>query len=378
MKPKNKPTAPQLPSASKSTATASNTEVKAAKAAVPKAATAKKPKEKEYTLDPRPPPLTLAQRLGLVERPKERLSENEWQKVKEQSNKRADSTEPCVVCKEHFGLQPQVLLSCSHVFHRACLEAFERFSGKRCCPLCRRAEYEKRVIFEGARNYRQRAATLIQATWRGYRVRKAYLAFRAAHPPNDPNLRRKFYESKLSSIAEQMVRNCEENERSADLLVAEVDANLAQFKRVVALLGREPGEARSLDVSPVDWTAVEQRAVQRDDQQCPICLTKMAVRLWFDLPETAKQPQATKAPSKSTTNGRKDVKQSAENVKARHKPLALLSCSHVFHRGCIDTFEELTVMDAVRNVDRTHIRQCPVCRTPYCRQVCREMTLQRC
>lgn len=75
----------------------------------------------------------------------------------------------------------QVLLSCSHVFHKVeppsmpswlywllawfvstiqcCLQAFERFSGKKFCPLCRTHNYQTRVIFDGAGVYRQRAAS---------------------------------------------------------------------------------------------------------------------------------------------------------------------------------------------------------------------------
>lgn len=59
-----------------------------------------------------------AQKMGLVEAPPQLLTEAEWSTVKEASNRREDSLLPCVICKEDFGLQDQVLLSCSHVFHR--------------------------------------------------------------------------------------------------------------------------------------------------------------------------------------------------------------------------------------------------------------------
>jgi hypothetical protein len=40
-----------------------------------------------------------------------------------------------------------VILSCSHVFHKACLASFERFLrvAKRTCPLCRKSNYQKRA-----------------------------------------------------------------------------------------------------------------------------------------------------------------------------------------------------------------------------------------
>lgn len=52
----------------------------------------------------------------------------------------------------------QVLLSCSHVFHRACLQSFETFSGRKCCPLCRKRQYETRLIHDAARLYRHQCA----------------------------------------------------------------------------------------------------------------------------------------------------------------------------------------------------------------------------
>ena len=42
----------------------------------------------------------------------------------------------------------QVILSCSHIFHQTCLEAFEEFAseGRRfICPVCR-SHYQKRVV----------------------------------------------------------------------------------------------------------------------------------------------------------------------------------------------------------------------------------------
>ena len=62
----------------------------------------------EHVLDKSPPPLTLAQRLGLVEAPPTLLSNEEWAKVKTMSNHRKDSSQPCPICHEPFGLNQQV------------------------------------------------------------------------------------------------------------------------------------------------------------------------------------------------------------------------------------------------------------------------------
>lgn len=53
----------------------------------------------------------------------------------------------------------QVLLSCSHVFHKTCLQAFERFSRRKLCPMCRKEQYETRVIHDAAQLFRHKCAT---------------------------------------------------------------------------------------------------------------------------------------------------------------------------------------------------------------------------
>ncbi|KAF7667365.1 hypothetical protein LDENG_00065060 [Lucifuga dentata] len=64
--------------------------------------------EREYVLDPVPPRLTLAQKMGLVASPEKRLTEDEWTRVKARSVHQGDSAQPCVICREEFHLQPQV------------------------------------------------------------------------------------------------------------------------------------------------------------------------------------------------------------------------------------------------------------------------------
>lgn len=123
-----------------------------------------------------------------------------------------------------------MLLSCSHVFHKTCLQAFERFSRRKCCPMCRKERYETRVIHDGAQLFKHKCATRylithgsfshwplcspssflrsktsfcvrvsrIQAHWRGYVARKRFKTLRKFHSPKDKHLRRKFFEEKVS------------------------------------------------------------------------------------------------------------------------------------------------------------------------------------
>ena len=58
--------------------------------------------------------------------------------VEQVSRRRGTYDEPCAICCEDFREEPQVLLSCGHAFHHACLASWERFSGANQCPVCRK------------------------------------------------------------------------------------------------------------------------------------------------------------------------------------------------------------------------------------------------
>ncbi|XP_076455589.1 RING finger protein 32-like [Babylonia areolata] len=364
-----------------------------------------KPVEKEYVLDEKPPPLTLAQKLGLVEAPMQHLSENEWGSVKAKSNARDDSKEPCVICKEDFGLQQQVLLSCSHVFHRACLQAFERYTGRKTCPMCRREQYQTRVIHEGAKLHRQKCATRIQAAWRGYVVRSWYKKLRQTVPPKDPKLRKKFYIEKLEAITDRMVRSCDFDVNS---FLREIDHSLERSRDIFRHF-----DAVHRIITDEEWEAIQLKAVERSNQDCPICLTSLTQACPdSSSPDLSNQQAATskpKAASKSESrSGPKTgphksdpraMSQTSKTTISKKRPglanpnpgaakmddaqkrgggegeelggweddttkaagrvrrTVLLSCTHVFHETCLQTLEELA-MGEVRNL-------CPICRAVY-------------
>ncbi|XP_061165712.1 RING finger protein 32-like [Saccostrea echinata] len=334
-----------------------------------------KKEDEEYVLDAKPVTLTLAQKMGLVEAPDQPLSEKEWQNMKLKSNERDDSKLPCVICKEDFGTQEQVLLSCSHVFHRACLQAFERFTGKKTCPMCRNEQYQTRVIHEGAKQHRIKCATRIQAAWRGYVVRCWYLKLRESVPPTDPKLRKKFYASKLSSITDRMLRSCDFN---IDVFLTEIDENLAASRAVFRNF-----DATFNIMSEEQWEEVQLKAVMRQEVECPICLGALVLPGYMgDGPTFTTQElhnamsNMSKLPDKTDTKKSlgldkdpiisKLTSQSTNSTDHNCKPKAglrktvLLSCSHVFHETCLRTFEELACEE--RPI-------CPVCRSLYQKRV---------
>ncbi|KAF6737686.1 RING finger protein 32 [Oryzias melastigma] len=181
--------------------------------------------------------MIVAQKLGLVASPKERLTEEDWIEVKKRSLLREESAQPCTICREEFRLHPQVvLLSCSHVFHRTCLQAFERFSGRKRCPICRREQYETRVIHDAARLFRHQCAIRIQAHWRGYSARKSYREIRRTKCPKDKKLRRRFFEDRLQELNDSFVRYCHTD--TEDFL-RDIDRSLSSSRQVFQQLERK-------------------------------------------------------------------------------------------------------------------------------------------
>ncbi|KAG8506112.1 RING finger protein 32, partial [Galemys pyrenaicus] len=338
--------------------------------------------EREYVLDPKPPPLTLAQKLGLLDAPPPPLSAAEWDAAKQRSALRGDSLQPCPVCREDFELRPQVLLSCSHVFHRACLQAFERFASRKTCPLCRRDQYQTRVIHDAARLFRVKCASRIQALWRGHVVRKWYRNLRQTVPPTDARLRRKFFEAKVGTprlegaragagagppsrrgfvtggdaavqlglafpagapdgrgegggphsqspaqFTEISARLLRSYHTDVDALFSEIDRCLAINRSVLQQLEDKCGR----ELTEQDWEQIQMQALQRDGSECPICLTPLCVR-----------------GAGGGTPAREAV---------------LLSCSHLFHHACLLALEEFALGDALP------LHSCPLCRACYQKRV---------
>ncbi|GLC35394.1 hypothetical protein PLESTB_000569400 [Pleodorina starrii] len=177
-------------------------------------------------------PMTLAQHLGLIPRPPPLLTEDQWTEVHLRSRLRQDSAHECVICREEFQSGAQVLLSCSHTFHRHCLAAFERFSRCKTCPLCRAHQYQKKVIRDGEEMFRAKCATRIQAAWRGFAARRRYQEHRRHNPPRDERLRKKWAAERLQEENDRLLSAMDDEVGDLDDLFAELDASVAASRAV--------------------------------------------------------------------------------------------------------------------------------------------------
>ncbi|XP_039267228.2 RING finger protein 32-like isoform X1 [Styela clava] len=374
--------------------------------------------EREYVLDPIPKP-SLAQKLGLVSQPDQPLTNEEWSSIKQRSIAREDFKNPCAICQEYFAISDQVLLSCSHVFHKACIQAFERFTGKKTCPMCRKIQYQARVVHDGTRVYKEKAAISIQSYWRGYVVRKWYYKLRRTVPPRDKKLRQRFYEDKLQEITDRMVAMT--STETVDRFLQDIDNSIASSRAIF-----QHFEDSCLHrLSDEDWINIEVKAFERNDTDCPICLRALRYRKndATDKKTENNSPQASSSTSnyknrstssKSSRSDQQKQKSSQQNSKATKvdtkpiprntKPLnsssdfnqsehrslqssskspkevflSLLSCSHVFHAKCLEALEEFYIMenmDGTKNYGSSPTMQqgldfkCPVCRALYVKHI---------
>lgn len=294
------------------------------------------------------PAITLAQQRGLVAGPAPQLTREEWSDVMMRTSKRGDHAGTCTICCQKFGRKEQVVLSCSHVFHLDCLNSFERFLGKKkkkTCPLCRKADYQKKKCYAGFHVGRRLGATCIQALIRALAARKRvnkmlgelYQAGRG-----NPVLRKRFFAKGLRTVSARAAHIVSSSEaRISALLAAASDA--VRFSRQI--FGGPPpamaaAAAASALASPnpkdsVDWNSVMAKAKARSEDVCPICLNDLV--------------GCSCADDKSYVRGQ----------------LTLLSCSHLFHTKCLRAFENFNIYEVLL---------CPVCRSEYTKQLLSKWT----
>ncbi|ORY42823.1 hypothetical protein BCR33DRAFT_718033 [Rhizoclosmatium globosum] len=280
----------------------------------------------------RAPKITLAQKMGIIEAPKQLLTKSEWEQVKVKA--KAQETKECAICCEPFRNLSQVILSCSHSFHKACIQSYERYTNSKRCPLCRAVGYETLLTSEAAAEYYHNAATKIQSTWRMHKLHKSYLHHRKTHEPKHPLLKRKFHMERLTQMNQEFEGQMKEDECEMDQVLREMEGALR--------LSRDTFEKFSTFYrEPEDWDQIIDGVYKRNElplqESCSICLCELAPPDETSIALAADQYAAKKL---------------------RKRNIALLSCGHLLHQKCIS------------NLERFHVGEkkgtfCPVCRAEY-------------
>ncbi|XP_008584882.1 PREDICTED: RING finger protein 32-like, partial [Galeopterus variegatus] len=127
-----------------------------------------------------------------------------------------------------------------------------------------RNQYQTRVIHDGARLFKTKCVTRIQAYWRGHIVRKWYRNLRKTVPPTDAKLRRKFFEEKFTEISHRILCSYDTN---IEELFSEIDHCLAINRSVLQQLEQKCGH----EITEEDWEKIQIQAVQRGVSECSIC-----------------------------------------------------------------------------------------------------------
>ncbi len=249
------------------------------------------------------------------------LEQPQWDTIDAEARRRvAASNAPCAICMQPFAGQHELLLSCSHTFHAACLRSWEAYAGERCCPVCRKRAYRRRATSLGADAWRERCAVALQAAWRGARARRRVASHRRELNPADARAVAHSL-ARLGLVSDRLVGQVAASHSEVDALFAELEgpsSGVAQLRAALAPVHK----------SAVDWVDAHARALSRGPSDCPICLAPMG------------SLGALAAPA----------------VCCGSERLTLLSCSHVLHDRCLLSFEAFSVKLAPT---------CPVCRSEY-------------
>lgn len=131
----------------------------------------------------------------------------------------------CPICMEGFKGGREVLLSCSHMFHRHCLSSFEIFmrSEERSCPVCRALQYQKKITRLGSKAYEVVCSLKIQRMFRGYMARKEYhdniKFYYDSGRGGKSRQKTRFYEKQLSSYLRHIDDDFQRSKVESDSMI---------------------------------------------------------------------------------------------------------------------------------------------------------------
>ncbi|EAR94468.1 anaphase-promoting complex subunit 11 RING-H2 finger protein (macronuclear) [Tetrahymena thermophila SB210] len=330
--------------------------------------------------------LTLAQRLGIVPAPPKPLTREDWITIEEQSKKRDEGQ--CPICLEDFKDQGQIILSCSHVFHKQCLESFEKHNKVKTCPICRKQHYDKKHWDDGYKKYIIRCAILIQKRWRGGKARYEFFTdlLNKKYKATSARLRRKILGYKLGKFNSKITTAIEQNSKNTQKVVKQFDENIKKKieemysqmyeiqqlktkneKNLNEFLGNEaqialqnhPDYEKVMDaelngqrrlkqkiISESEWNEIKNKAINRCDKDCAICFNNLYLNDHLQ---------------EENTHVHSEDKQccSQPNNQKQKKGLYILSCTHIFHANCLTAFERYNLQEN---------QVCPICRSQYQKQ----------
>ena len=285
--------------------------------------------------------LSLAQRIGLVPAPPKPLISEDWALIEDLSTKRKDGI--CAICLVNFGIKNQVILSCSHVFHENCLKSFERHSKNKFCPICRKKDYERKNHIKGVHEYKNKCVLDIQRVFKGFLKRKEFAIRMKGVIINNSLLRRRILNYRLGLLTKGINKAMKNKEVTINKYLDNIQKEICNKKNELGQnleelhlkkqenmflrnelknIERNEGKKEISAQEKVKWENIKNIALERQKQSgdCAICCNKLF----------------------------------SENKPT--KDLYLLSCSHIYHKNCLHSFERYNF-----NLEIV----CPICRANY-------------
>lgn len=262
--------------------------------------------------------VTLAEKLDLIPQRRQPLNQEQWERVKQAAVKKENVYNCCAICLQDFKLEPQLLLSCEHSFHKCCFDNFERHTSVKKCPLCRSERYEYIEINDGAENFINLNATRIQKRVRGMIARRDLFGRMIAEKVNidNTNIKKRLIAFRMACLNDKYKRRTKQQH---DLQIADIKhttlvlSNTRELVKAYYQACKDKVKATSQLSSKENWGEVKKVFTTRKNNTCSICLANMS------------------------------------------ETISLLSCAHGFHSDCLAFFEKNSNKQVV----------CPMCRAPY-------------
>ena len=213
--------------------------------------------------------LTFAEKVGVQKINNFPLSLNQWKKVEEKTVKREDYKGECPICLDKLSSRESVILSCSHVFHKVCLQNFEKFSSVNKCPLCRCERYECKTYIKDKEYYVNKSVLLLQKYIRGYVTR--YILYKKIFKNNrfkSKRLNSLYSYWRIRDLTDKMTKYIEQQNKYNEELFKEVCKENEELIRLEnknkALLEKQKKEKEK---NQPDWNVIINKMEKRENNE---------------------------------------------------------------------------------------------------------------
>ena len=178
--------------------------------------------------------LSLAQKLGLIDRPELPLSLTEWKQIEQRYLVRTkqEKENTCPICFEDLGMGEQKILCCSHVFHKQCLDSFEKIAAQRgmskACPICRKENYDYKLFTKGQMRFLLKIIVKMQGLVRGFLQRNSFYGMmkEASYKPKVEVIRKRFIGWKLGRINKRYFDHMKAERAALYDRIKDIDKNI--------------------------------------------------------------------------------------------------------------------------------------------------------